>query len=82
MGEEAISSGRQEALEEVTMLLDLAVSRSRGSILLDGRTKELVRGCLEAAKQELGLLAEPYGVAIGDAHKGGDHFVEEPFRRR
>jgi len=54
---------------EVTMLLDLAISRSRGSILLDGRTKELVRGCLEAAKQELGQLAEPYGVANGDAHK-------------
>jgi hypothetical protein len=29
MGEEAISSGRQEALEEVTILLDLAIARSR-----------------------------------------------------
>jgi hypothetical protein len=45
------------------MLLDLAISRSRPSILLDGRTKELVRGCLEAAKQELGQLAEPYGAS-------------------
>ncbi len=51
------------------MLLDLAISRSRGSILLDGRTKELVRGCLEAAKQKLGQLAEPYGAANGDVHK-------------
>ena len=49
MGEEAISSGRQEALEEVTILLDLAISRSRGSSLLDGRTKELVRRCRKAA---------------------------------
>jgi hypothetical protein len=77
MGGEAISSERQQALGEVTMLLDLAISRSRGSILLDDRTKELVRGCLEAAKQELGQLAEPYGASAsrrrvgvnGDAHK-------------
>jgi hypothetical protein len=53
------------------MLLDLAISRSRGSILLDDRTKELVRGCLEAAKQKLGQLAEPYGAANGDVHKEG-----------
>jgi len=77
MGERTIGSERQEALGEVTMLLDLAISRSRGSILLDGRTKELVRGCLEAAKQELGHLAEPYGApaslrvrANGDAQVG------------
>ncbi len=48
------------------MLLDLAISRFRGSILLNSRTKELVRGCLEAAKQELGQLAEPYRAANGD----------------
>jgi hypothetical protein len=70
MDQRTIGSERQEALGEVTMLLDLAISRSRGSILLDSRTKELVRGCLDAAKQELGQLAEPYGVANGDAHKG------------
>ncbi len=29
MGEEAISSGRQEALEEVTILLDLAIARGQ-----------------------------------------------------
>jgi hypothetical protein len=69
MAAEAISSERQEALGEVTMLLDLAISRSRGSILLDERTKELVRGCLEAAKQELGQLAEPYDAANGNARK-------------
>ena len=39
MVEETISSGRQEALGEVTMLLDVAIFRSRGSSLLDGRTK-------------------------------------------
>ncbi len=37
MGEEAISSGRQETWGEVTMLLDVALSRSRGSNLLDGK---------------------------------------------
>ena len=68
MGEEAIRSGRQEALGEVTMLLDFAISRSRGSRLLDGRTKEPVRGCRKVAKQELGRLAEPYGAANGDAY--------------
>jgi hypothetical protein len=45
------------------MLLDLAISRSRASILLDDRGKELVRGCLEAAKRELRRLAEPYGAS-------------------
>jgi hypothetical protein len=69
MGEETISSERQEALGDVTMLLDLAISRSLGSSLLDDGTKELVRGCLEAAKQELGQLAEPYGAANGDVDK-------------
>jgi hypothetical protein len=69
MGEEAITSGRQKALREATILLDLAITRSRGSSLLDGRTKELVRGCRKAAKQVLGQLVEPYGVANGDVHK-------------
>jgi hypothetical protein len=88
MGEEAISSGRQEALGEATMFLDAAIARPRRSSLLDGRTKELVRGCRKAAKQELGPLAEPYGAANGDAHKetstmwsklfgGGDGFPRE-----
>jgi hypothetical protein len=33
MGEEAITSGRQKALREATILLDLAITRSRGSLL-------------------------------------------------
>jgi hypothetical protein len=33
MGEEAITSGRQKALREATILLDLAIIRSRGSHL-------------------------------------------------
>ncbi len=82
MGAEAISSERQEALREVRMLLDLAISRSRGSILLDGRTKELDPGCLEAANQELGQLAEPYGAANGDVHKEVTADVEQAIRRR
>jgi hypothetical protein len=69
MGEEAITSGRQKALREATIPLDLAITRSRGSSLLDGRTKELVRGCRKAAKQGLGQLAVPYGVANSDVHK-------------
>ena len=69
MGEEAISSGRQEALEEVTILLDLAIARSRGSHLLDGGTKELVRRCRKATKEKVGQLAEPYDAASGTAHK-------------
>ena len=35
MGEEAITSGRQKALREATILLDLAIIRSRSSSLLD-----------------------------------------------
>jgi hypothetical protein len=33
MGEEAITSGRQKALRGATKLLDLAITRSRGSLL-------------------------------------------------
>ena len=51
------------------MLLDLPISHSRASSLLDGRTKEPVRGCRKAAKLLLSQLAEPYGAANGDAHK-------------
>jgi len=69
MGEEANTSGRQKALREATILLDLAITRSRGSSLLDGRTEELACGCRKAVKQELGQFAEPYGVTNGDVHK-------------
>jgi hypothetical protein len=33
------------------MLLDPAISRSRAGVLLGWKTKELVRGCSEAAEQ-------------------------------
>jgi hypothetical protein len=69
MDQRTIGRESQEALGEVTTLLDLAISRSRGNILLDGRSKEVVCGCLEAAKQELDQIAEPHGAANGDAHK-------------
>ena len=81
MHEEVFRSGRHDALEEVTMLLDLAIARSRASHLLDGRTKELVRGYLETAKQELGRLTEPYGAANGDTHEEA-HDVEQVVRWR
>jgi hypothetical protein len=45
------------------MLLDPAISRSRGGVLLGCGTKELVRGCSEAAEQELGGLAGAYGAS-------------------
>ena len=70
MGEEAITSRRQKALGEATMLLDLASTCSRGSsLLLDGRTEEPVCGCRKATKQELAQFAEPYGVANGEVHE-------------
>ena len=64
-------------MEDVTMLLDTAIPRTRGGSLLDLGTKELVRGHLEAANQALGQLAEPCGAptgrrnrANGDAREG------------
>jgi hypothetical protein len=36
MGEEAITSGRQRALREAMILLNLAITRSRGSLLNAG----------------------------------------------
>jgi hypothetical protein len=62
MDERTIGSERQEALGQLTMLRDLAISRSGGSILLNDRTKELVRACLEGSKQELGQLASAAGT--------------------
>ncbi len=40
------------------MLLDLAISRSRASAHADEEVKELVRGALEATKQEIVHLEE------------------------
>jgi hypothetical protein len=53
MGEEAITSGRQKALREATMLLDLTSIRSRGS-LLDAGLRSRSRG---AGKQPSSCLA-------------------------
>ncbi len=44
--------------EEVAMLVDLAISRSRCSVHADEEVKELVRGALEATKQEIAHLEE------------------------
>jgi hypothetical protein len=52
MGEEAITSGRQKALREATILLDLAIIRSRGSHLDAGLRSR--SGGRKAAKQALG----------------------------
>ena len=52
MGEEAISSGRHDALGEVTMLLGPAISGRHARHLLDINTKQLVRGCLMTANSE------------------------------
>jgi hypothetical protein len=52
MGEEAITSGGQKALREATILLDLAIIRSRGSVLDAGLRSR--SGVPERANQELG----------------------------
>jgi hypothetical protein len=67
MGEEAITSGGQKALREATILLDLAIIRSRGSHLDAGLRSR--SGGRKAAKLLLGQLTKPYGAANGDAHK-------------
>jgi hypothetical protein len=53
MGEEAITSGRQKALREAMILLDLAITRSGGQPS-QCRTKEPVRG---AGKRPIKSLA-------------------------
>src|SRR5215217_5256897 len=67
MGEEAITSGGQKALPEATILLDLAIIRSRGSNLDAGLRSR--SGGRKAAKLLLGQLTKPYGAANGNAHK-------------
>ena len=44
---------RPEPIREVTELLDLAISRARANRHLDASVKDLVRGALEAARQEI-----------------------------
>ena len=67
MGEEAITSGRQKALREATILLDLAIIRSRGSLLDAGLRNR--SGVLESGQARAWQLTKPYGAANGDAHK-------------
>lgn len=56
----------EEAVREVTILLDLAISHSRASRLLDGRSKDLIRQSPEAAKQELSCLEDRASVSVAD----------------
>lgn len=44
---------REDALDEVLLFVDLAISRSRASRFSGPRLKALIRGTLEAARQEL-----------------------------
>jgi hypothetical protein len=67
MGEEAITSGGQKALREATILLDLAIIRSRGSRLDAGLRSR--SGGPESGQARAWHLTKPYGAANGDAHK-------------
>jgi hypothetical protein len=67
MGEEAITSGGQKALPEATILLDLAIIRSRGSHLDAGLRSR--SGGPESGQARAWQLTKPYGAANGDAHK-------------
>jgi hypothetical protein len=67
MGEEVISSGGQKALQEATILLDLAIIRSRGSHLDAGLRSR--SGGPESGQARAWQLTKPYGAANGDAHK-------------
>ena len=67
MGEVAITSGRQKALREATILLDLAIIRSRGSLLDAGLRSR--SGVLESGQSRPWQLTTPYGAANDDAHK-------------
>jgi hypothetical protein len=67
MGEEAITSGRQKALREAMILLDLAITRSRGNLLNAGLRSR--SGVLESGQSRAWQLTTPYGAANDDAHK-------------
>jgi hypothetical protein len=47
------SERTQRLTQEVAMLLDLAISRSRAEGHADEEVKEQIRGALEATKQEI-----------------------------
>src|SRR5215211_8973117 len=68
MGEEAITSGGLKALREATILLDLAIIRSRSSSLLDAGLRSR-SGVLESGQARAWQLTKSYGAANGDAHK-------------
>lgn len=50
--------GHMEATKEATLLLELAIARSRASGLADEETKARIRAALEKAKQEIVSLEE------------------------
>jgi len=45
--------GRTEATKEAILLLELAIARSQANRFADDEFKDLIRGTLEAAKQEI-----------------------------
>ena len=47
---------RTEATKEAFLLLDLAIARSQADRFADDEFKDLIRGALEAAKQEIAHL--------------------------
>ena len=61
MGEEAITSGRQKALRVAMILLDLAITRSRGNLLNAGLRSR--SGVLESGQSRAWQLTTPYGAA-------------------
>jgi hypothetical protein len=48
--------GRTEATKEAILLLELAIARSQADRFADDEFKDLIRGALEAAKQEIAHL--------------------------
>lgn len=56
---------REDALDEVLLFVDLAISRSRASRLSEPWLKALIRGTLEAARQELLHLRNDADETLG-----------------
>jgi hypothetical protein len=61
--------GTKMLTKETAMLLDLAISRCRVSVHADEEVKELVRGALEATKQEIAHLEELVEESERDSHQ-------------
>jgi len=53
---------------EITSLLDLAIARSRANAFVDEEVKELIRGVLEGARQEIAHLEE----LLEESNRGAD----------